>query len=72
MWSLGICILEMAEFNPPFFDYEITQISQALINSPPPTFKTPSMWSLNLIEFVSSILLKDSVVRKSARQLLDV
>jgi hypothetical protein len=26
MWSLGICILEMAEFNPPFHEYEMTQV----------------------------------------------
>lgn len=72
LWSLGVTVIEMADGQPPFS--ELTQ-SAALdeiknLDKPASTFKDPSKWPQNLVDFVGLCLEKDASKRKCAHELL--
>lgn len=73
IWSLGITILEMAETRPPYEDLEIAAAFQktASMDEKSPTFKDPSKWSPDIIEFLDLCLVKNADFRKSASELLN-
>lgn len=73
IWSLGITIIEMAEGQPPFNDYSQNEALVEISNleRPAPTFRNPTIWSHDLIEFLGLCLDKDASRRKKARELLN-
>ena len=71
VWSLGISAIEMAEGRNPFQNYTPAQIENAIRNGSPPSLSS-SGWSSDLIDFVSTCLVKDVDKRASVIELLTV
>lgn len=70
IWSLGITALEMAEGRPPYGDIHPMRAIFMIPTRDPPTFKDPSRWSPEFVDFVSKCLVKDPEKRATAKQLL--
>lgn len=73
IWSLGITIIEMGDGQPPYNDLERNAAFAKIKdkNLPPPSFRDPSKWSKDLVDFLSLCLDKEAARRKSAEQLLN-
>ncbi|XP_056129606.1 serine/threonine-protein kinase 4-like [Lampris incognitus] len=70
IWSLGITAIEMAEGKPPYADIHPMRAIFMIPTNPPPTFRTPKLWSSSFQEFVSQCLVKNPENRATATQLL--
>ncbi|KAM6947750.1 serine/threonine-protein kinase 4-like isoform 2-T2 [Lycodopsis pacificus] len=70
IWSLGITTIEMAEGKPPYADIHPMRAIFMIPTNPPPTFRTPDLWSLSFQDFVSQCLVKNPENRATATQLL--
>ena len=71
VWSLGISIIEMAESKNPFADFTSLQVMRKVCDGEPPSL-TSSEWSGNMVDFVSTCLVKDVSERSSVDDLLKV
>lgn len=73
IWSLGITIIEMADGEPPYNSLQQEAATHEIANMdrPPSSFKDPTKWPQDLLDFVSSCLMKDAARRKSACELLN-
>lgn len=70
IWSLGMTILEMTDFEHPFFECNPLSAVFTIVSKPPPTVLDPSAWSDDFLDFMSLCLTKDPNKRPSATQLL--
>uniref|UniRef100_A0A1A8G4Q4 non-specific serine/threonine protein kinase n=1 Tax=Nothobranchius korthausae TaxID=1143690 RepID=A0A1A8G4Q4_9TELE len=70
IWSLGITGIEMAEGKPPYADIHPMRAIFMIPTNPPPTFRSPDLWSANFQDFVSQCLVKNPENRATATQLL--
>lgn len=69
----GITLLELATRNTPYADHtEQTpqQITQRIIQEPPPSLPDDGKWSQEFREFLAKCLVKDPATRASADDLL--
>ena len=71
VWSLGMSIIEMAESKNPFADFTSLQVMRKVCDGEPPSL-TSSEWSGNMVDFVSTCLVKDVSERSSVDDLLKV
>lgn len=72
IWSLGITAIEMADGNPPYYEYSPMRVLSLIPHNPPPTVKDPSKWSSDFNEFIAKCLVKSPSKRASAVELLAV
>ncbi|TWW61417.1 Serine/threonine-protein kinase 4 [Takifugu flavidus] len=70
IWSLGITAIEMAEGKPPYADIHPMRAIFMIPTNPPPTFRTPDLWSESFQDFISQCLVKIPENRATATQLL--
>ncbi|CAN9512590.1 unnamed protein product [Ophioblennius macclurei] len=70
IWSLGITAIEMAEGKPPYADIHPMRAIFMIPTNPPPTFRSPDLWSASFQNFVSQCLVKNPENRATATQLL--
>ncbi|XP_068450217.1 serine/threonine-protein kinase 4-like [Clinocottus analis] len=70
IWSLGITAIEMSEGKPPYADIHPMRAIFMIPTNPPPTFRTPDLWSPSFQDFVSQCLVKNPENRATATQLL--
>lgn len=70
MWSLGITALEMAEGKPPYGDIHPMRAIFMIPTKPPPSFRSPDVWSPEFIDFVSRCLVKNPEERATASEML--
>jgi len=71
IWSLGITVIEMAEFEHPFFQQNpLTAVFQ-IVSEKPPTFSNPNAWSPRLRDFLSACLTKEVGKRPTTKELLE-
>jgi serine/threonine protein kinase len=71
VWSLGITIIEMADGVPPNHDIPTLRAMRQTTSLafPAPTFKDPTKWSSELLDFVAKCLEKDPQKRASSKEL---
>ncbi len=71
VWSLGMSVIEMVEGRHPFVGYNSYQVMKRVCDGDPPSLSS-SGWSSDLIDFVSTCLVKDVDKRSSMNELLTV
>lgn len=71
VWTLGICVIEMAEGKNPLADCTFMEVREIMLFDEPLRF-THSGWSSELVDFVSRCLVKDVNERSSVEELLKV
>ena len=71
VWSLGMSVIEMVEGRHPFVGYNSYQVMKRVCDGDPPSLSS-SGWSSDLIDFVSTCLVKDVDKRSSVNELLTV
>jgi len=70
IWSLGICIIQMAEGKPPLSNLHPLRALLAIPSSPAPTLQSVNHWSNPMHEFLACCLVKNPNDRASAAELL--
>lgn len=70
LWSLGIMLIEMLEGEPPHFRETQSVAMGLVVTSCSPTLTNQHLYSSQLIDFMSHLLVKDPRLRASARDLL--
>ena len=56
IWSLGITCIELAEYEPPFINYDKNQALIRIKTCPRSTLSNPKLWSKEFNDFVSKCL----------------
>lgn len=69
IWSLGICVIEMAEMVPPRSHLHPMKVLLKIPSLPPPKLSEPHPFSPAMVQFVGATLLKDAAQRQTAAQL---
>jgi protein-serine/threonine kinase len=72
IWSLGIMIIEMVEYQPPYFDEEPLKALYLVATNGTPTLKKPEALSRGLKGFLAVCLCVDVSSRATANELLEV
>ena len=68
IWSLGITAIEMAYGKPPLTEFGTGEAMRKITNNPPPS--VDSGFSAEFRDFISKALVKDTLERDTAKQLL--
>ncbi|KAK8798734.1 hypothetical protein WA158_007818 [Blastocystis sp. Blastoise] len=71
IWSLGITCIELAEGEPPYFNYLPIRALFMITGKPASSLSDPAKWSKEFNDFVSCCLQKDPEKRQTANQLLN-
>eukprot|EP00053_Salpingoeca_punica_P019366 m.195275 g.195275 ORF g.195275 m.195275 type:complete len:455 (-) comp17634_c0_seq5:2354-3718(-) len=72
IWSLGITCIEMAEGKPPYADIHPMRAIFMIPTKPPPTLKSPELWSQDFVAFLSKMLVKTAEERAVASALIQM
>eukprot|EP00732_Lithocolla_globosa_P002036 Lithocolla_globosa_v1_NODE_1198_length_2794_cov_4.698430.p1 type:complete len:795 gc:universal NODE_1198_length_2794_cov_4.698430:2612-228(-) len=70
LWAMGITAVEMAELDPPWFEYHPLRVLYMIQNSNPPFFKKPEKVSSSFKKFVTTLLNKSAHKRPTANEAL--
>jgi serine/threonine protein kinase len=70
IWALGITCIELAENEPPYFNFSPKEVMKQIIKSPPKGLNNKSKWSNEFNDFISLCLTVDRFKRPSAEELL--
>jgi serine/threonine protein kinase len=70
IWSLGIMLLEMAEWEPPFLREQPLRALYLIATKGAPKLKEPSRWSRSMATFLQAACEVDPINRSSAAALL--
>ena len=70
IWSLGIMLLEMAEWEPPFLREQPLRALYLIATKGAPKFKEPARWTPGMNAFLQAACEVDPVNRASADDLL--
>lgn len=70
IWSLGITCIELAEYEPPYINYDKSQALLRIKNFPPKGLHKPKKWSKEFNDFVSKCLQVDRYERPTCEELL--
>jgi serine/threonine protein kinase len=70
IWSLGIMLLEMAEWEPPFLREQPLRALYLIATKGAPKFKEPARWSEHMKSFLQQACETDPANRASADELL--
>ncbi len=69
VWSLGICVIEMAEMVPPRSHLHPMKVLLKIPSLPAPRLSEPHSFSAAMVDFVGAALRKDANERHTATQL---
>jgi serine/threonine kinase 3 len=70
IWSLGITLIELAEFEPPYSNIHPMRAIFMIPSRPPPKFHEPAKWSTQMNDFLAKCLTKNPEQRPSANDLM--
>lgn len=70
IWSLGICVIEMAEGAPPYYKMPQKRAMQMIPIRNPPALLQQNMWSKDMHSFLNRCLVKKPEERADAEELL--
>ena len=70
IWALGITCIELAEYEPPYFNLSPKEVMKQIIKSPPNGLIDKSKWSHDFNDFISCCLNLDRFKRSTAEELL--
>ncbi|CAG9467105.1 unnamed protein product [Pedinophyceae sp. YPF-701] len=70
VWGLGICVIEMAEREPPRWDVHPMKVIFLISKDEPPSFKDRDKWGRTMHNFVQQCLTKDPRKRPTASSML--
>jgi serine/threonine protein kinase len=56
VWSLGITCIELAEYEPPYINYDKNEALEKIKKNPPRGLSHPNQWSNEFNQFVRSCL----------------
>jgi len=70
IWALGITCIELAEYEPPYFNFSPKEVMKQIIKSPPNGLIDKSKWSPEFNDFISCCLNVDRFKRSTAEELL--
>lgn len=70
VWSLGILIMELAEGQPPYIEYESMRALHIISTRGAPPLKEQNHWSYDMKKFLESCLEMDPTVRARAHSLM--
>eukprot|EP00759_Apiculatamorpha_spiralis_P004112 PhF_6_TR12323/c0_g1_i1/m.19578/K04411/STK4, MST1; serine/threonine kinase 4 len=71
VWSLGITAIEMADMKPPLSSIHPLRAMFAIPRNPPPTLKSPELWSPEFSDFLEQSLAVNMNRRATSRQMLE-
>lgn len=73
IWSLGILLLEICDGKPPLLRESVSLIQAIfyICESDAPTLMETNKWSSDLVQFLSSMLVKNPLNRNAANRLLE-
>ena len=71
IWSLGITCIELAEYEPPYINYEKNEALIKIRDSPPKGLSNPEIWSNEFNDFVSKCLNFNRYERPNCEELLN-
>ena len=71
IWSLGITCIELAEFDPPYINYEKEQALFKIKNNPPKGLLRPNIWSKEFNDFIEQCLRVNRFERPNCEELLN-
>ncbi|XP_011146962.1 myosin-IIIb isoform X2 [Harpegnathos saltator] len=69
VWSVGITAIELAEGDPPLSELHPMRALFQIPRNPPPSLKTPEIYSPELTDFIAECLVKDLEHRPFASEL---
>lgn len=69
IWSFGITAIELAERNPPRYDFPPMKVLSMIPLENPPKLMNPDIWTKEFLQFVDDCLIKDPHKRKKASEL---
>ncbi|XP_014476501.1 PREDICTED: myosin-IIIb-like isoform X2 [Dinoponera quadriceps] len=69
VWSVGITAIELAEGDPPLSELHPMRALFQIPRNPPPSLKTPDIYSSELTDFIAECLVKDLEHRPFASEL---
>lgn len=70
IWSLGVMMIELAEHDPPYFEFDPIRALFKITTEGIPPLKEPEKWSPEMREFLELCVIKDPEHRKDAFELL--
>ena len=70
IWSLGITCIELAEYEPPYINYDKNEALIKIRDSPPRGLSNPEIWSYEFNDFVSKCLNFNKYERPTCEELL--
>ncbi len=70
IWSLGITCVELAEYEPPYINYEKEQALLKIKSTPPKGLMNPDGWSKEFNNFISLCLRVNRFERPTCEELL--
>ena len=70
IWSLGITCIELAEYEPPFINYDKNEALNKIKKNPPRGLTLPQKWSKEFNTFVNACLNINKFKRPSCQELL--
>ena len=70
IWALGITCIELAEYEPPYSDFNSTDVIKQIIKCPPQGLTNPEKWSKEFNDFVKQCLILDKNRRPMSDELL--
>ena len=71
VWSLGITCIELAEYEPPYINYDKNQALEKIKKNPPRGLSHPNQWSNEFNQFVRSCLNVNKFKRPNCKELLE-
>ena len=71
IWSLGITCIELAEYEPPYINYDKSEALEKIKKNPPKGLSFPNKWSHEFNHFVRSCLNVNKYKRPNCQELLE-
>ena len=70
IWSLGITCIELAEYEPPYINYDKNEALNKIKKNPPKGLSFPNKWSKEFNDFVQKCLIVNKLKRPNCKELL--
>ena len=70
IWSLGITCIELAEYEPPYINYDKNEALNKIKKNPPKGLSYPNKWSEEFNDFVEKCLIVNRFKRPTCKGLL--
>ena len=71
IWALGITCIELAEYEPPYINYDKSEALEKIKKNPPKGLSSPKKWSFEFNNFVRSCLNINKYKRPNCQELLE-